>query len=93
VPEAGQKFAFPLALKRSLVVWLRGLGLALPIISLITLIVAYNTLKNDGQTSWDRDFNISVLHRDLSIFRWLLVAVVWLSVLSVYAIILAASKS
>src|SRR5262249_13382635 len=49
--------AFAVALKRSLAVWVRGIGLGIPIVTLVTVIVAYRTLLKDGQTTWDRDFN------------------------------------
>src|SRR5262249_35958050 len=73
--------AFSVALKRSLAVWFRGLGCGIPIFALVTTIVAYRTLKRDGQTSWDRDFKCTVFHDELSVFRWIVIGVAWLALL------------
>jgi hypothetical protein len=83
--EADQ-IPFLSAVKRCFFVWLRGLGLSIPLISLITLIVAYNNLLKNGETSWDRDFNFVVLHSEFSAMRWFAVAIAWLSLLGMYAI-------
>ncbi len=74
------------ALKRSFAVWLRGLGCGLPLISLITLALAWNRLRENGQTSWDRDGGFVVSHGDIGLLRSLLAvlafagcAAVWLA--------------
>jgi len=92
-PKEGQQIAFSVALKRSLAVWFRGMGLAIPIVAVFTLVIAYSTLTEEGQTRWDRDYKIVVLHRDLSILRWLVVGIAWLLVSSIYVALIAASKS
>lgn len=51
------------ALTRSLHVWVRGLGLGLPFIALVTLITAYNRLTKDGLTSWDKHGDFRVQHK------------------------------
>lgn len=86
--KEGDQLTFTLALKRSLAVWVRGLGFSIPIVTLITLIVAYRTLSKDKETSWDRDFNCVIVHREWSILRWLAIAVAWLLFFSVYAILI-----
>jgi uncharacterized RDD family membrane protein YckC len=91
--KVDDQIAFAVALKRSLAVWARGMGLGIPIVTLVTLIVAYRTLLKDGQTTWDRDFNLVVRHRELSVLRWVGVAVAWLLLLSIYAVLIGASKS
>lgn len=85
-PKAGDRIIFSVALQRSLAVWIRGLGLGIPIVAVVTLLVAYRTLMKNGQTSWDRNFNCVVVHRKLSIARWFVVAIAWLFLLSLYAI-------
>ncbi|MGE3877354.1 MAG: hypothetical protein AB7F74_30715 [Parvibaculaceae bacterium] len=40
-----------------------GLGLALPIVSLITMSLGYQTLKRDKATSWDKKLNLRIVHR------------------------------
>jgi uncharacterized RDD family membrane protein YckC len=86
------QITFTVALKRSLAVWVRGMGLGIPIVTLVTLVVAYRTLLKDGQTTWDRDFNLVLRHRQLSGLRWFGVAAVWFLLLSIYAVLIAASK-
>ena len=51
------------ALRRELAVWLRGLGLGIPIITLITLVVSMNRLQANRIASWDKAQNLTVLHR------------------------------
>jgi hypothetical protein len=48
-------FDYPKALRRSLLVWWRGVGTAFPLAALITLPAAYFNLTKSGITSWDRD--------------------------------------
>jgi hypothetical protein len=78
-------FTLPVSFKRSFAVWVRGLGIGIPIVSLVTLIVAYQTLQREKQTSWDRDFQCMTTHSELSSFRWVSILAVWLLVLAVYA--------
>ena len=40
-----------------------GFGLAIPIISLITLIISFQTLRKDGKASWDKDMGLTVVQR------------------------------
>ncbi len=86
--QEGDQIAFSTALKRSLAVWIRGLAFGIPLFALITLYVAYRTLWKDGQTSWDRDFKCVVVHKELSALRWLAIAITWVLLLSVYAILI-----
>lgn len=72
-----ERLRFLVALERSFLVWIRGLGLGIPIISLITEIVAYNHLLKFGQTSWDRDLHGTVIHGDLSAVRWFAIGAIW----------------
>ena len=76
-PKTGHQIELATAFKRSVAVWIRGLGFGIPLIALITLIVAYRTLHKERETSWDRDFKILVTHDRLSVFRWVGVAVTW----------------
>jgi hypothetical protein len=85
----GDDIALFTALKRAIFVWLRGLGLGFPLVTLATLIVAYRSLREHGQTSWDRDCNCLILHRELSILRWFVIAITWALLLSTYVILIA----
>lgn len=51
--KEGSKLSVSEGLTRDLDVLVRGLGLAIPLVSVITLIVAYSKLKRNGVTSWD----------------------------------------
>src|SRR5437867_12227976 len=42
-------------LRRSFMVWWRGLGAGVPVVVLITGILAYQALSSQGSTTWDRD--------------------------------------
>jgi len=67
--NAGNKPAFSRAFSRSASVWLRGLGMGLPIISLITLAVAHKKLLRDGITVWDREGGFVVSHEKIGAVR------------------------
>lgn len=67
--RSGGAPTFPVALRRTALVWWRGLGLNLPLVSLVTMIAAHLNLTNEGETSWDRDTGLVVSHRRMSIGR------------------------
>lgn len=50
-------------LKRDFSVFMRGLGFGIPLVSLITMIIGYNTLTKEGSSSWDSDGGYVVSHR------------------------------
>ncbi|MDA0578240.1 MAG: RDD family protein [Verrucomicrobia bacterium] len=57
------------ALSRAFSVWARGLGLGIPIIAFITHLNAYNTLKKNGITSWDKDGGFRISHEKIGAGR------------------------
>lgn len=63
------------ALRRSTNVWLRGMGLALPIVTLFTSIHQYQELTRNGAATYDRDGHYRVRHRELSGGRLALILV------------------
>ena len=65
----GKKLTFLRALRRSFLVWLKGLGIGIPILTAITPIFAYNRLIKRGITSWDRDCHTTVSHQRIGIIR------------------------
>ncbi|NOV04837.1 RDD family protein [Paenibacillus planticolens] len=70
----GQRLSFSKALRRSLLVWWRGQGAGLPIISMIFNLSGYQQLKHNlGTTTWDRDTEAVVSHRPKSWWGELLV--------------------
>jgi hypothetical protein len=78
---------FSIALKRSLAVLFRGLGLGIPFLNIITLTVAYRTLLRNGQTSWDYDFGCLISHQPISVLRWVAIAIAWFVLVSVRVIL------
>jgi len=50
---AGGRLSVFDAIQRDMMVYLKGLALGIPLISLITIVVAYVTLKRQNEMSWD----------------------------------------
>jgi len=73
LPPPGTQMNFSAAFARSFKVWWRGLGIGFPIASLVTLILAHNSLTKNGITSWDRDDGFTVIHEKIGIMRTLVV--------------------
>ena len=65
----GNDMSFKNLFYRSLKVFVRGFGLGLPIINLITFIVAYFDLKKNKVTSWDQEGNFEVTHEKIGVER------------------------
>ncbi len=76
--ENQQKLSFSEALNRSFSVWWLGMGAGLPIISLVTMIVAAVKLNNTGKTSWDRRRDMRVSHGDIGVVRTIVVILYFL---------------
>ena len=53
----------PRALSREILVWVNGLGIGIPFVTLVTLVMAYRRLDGDAITSWDDKLGLVVLHR------------------------------
>ena len=56
-------------LARAAKVWLRGLGLGIPGVVLITMVVAYIRLSANQVTSWDREGGFEVIHEKIGAVR------------------------
>ncbi len=65
----GGKVDFSTACSRTILVWFKGLGLAIPVISLFTLITSYFSLRKNGTTSWDKSSCIKVEHGNVGGYR------------------------
>lgn len=66
VTHKGEKLTFGQAFTREATVYVKGLGLGIPIVALFTQINAYNHLKNEGASSWDKSEGHLVTHRNPS---------------------------
>lgn len=68
------KLGFEQAIKRSLAVWIRGMGLGIPIVNFFCLLIAYQRLRLLNTTSWDHDNKTSISYGTLSSFQFAIVA-------------------
>jgi hypothetical protein len=68
----GSKLSFSQGIMRSVGVVIKGQGIGIPLVALITHIYAYKRLLNQGQTVWDESGNHTVAHRDISGWRMLI---------------------
>lgn len=57
------------ALSRMFNVWLRGLGLGIPLVVIVMNIISYTKLTNEGITSWDKAGGFRVSHREVGALR------------------------
>ena len=67
--KEGNKPTFAIAFRRSFFVWFYGLGAGFPIIQLFTLISAHSNLTKRGGTTWDKKYNLTVIHQKIGIVR------------------------
>ncbi|NOY00031.1 MAG: RDD family protein [Verrucomicrobia bacterium] len=84
--EDDSKLSYSEALGRSFSVWFRGIGLGLPIVTLITHVIAYNKLVNEEITSWDENGNFTVSHQTVGPWRVIIALLVFagITALGVY---------
>lgn len=73
-----QKLSYSDGLNRSFSVWWLGMGAAIPIVFLITMIVAAVKLSNTGSTSWDRRSKYRIFHGKIGTVRTLIVILYFL---------------
>ncbi|MDN3509667.1 MAG: RDD family protein, partial [Candidatus Neptunochlamydia sp.] len=73
-----QKLSFSKGVSRSFsALWL-GMGAGIPIVSLITMIVAAIKLKRNGITTWDRRGENKVFHGKIGVIRVIIVLLYFL---------------
>jgi len=65
----GKKLTYSAALGRSFNVWIKGIGFGLPLVTMITEIVAYNKLTANGKTTWDAEGGFNVTHSKIGFIR------------------------
>ncbi|HEY4255398.1 MAG TPA: RDD family protein [Chlamydiales bacterium] len=61
-----RRLEWSVALKRSFSVWLKGIGLGIPVINAICLLVSYQQLIIRKISSWDIPDHIQITHRNIS---------------------------
>ncbi len=74
--SAGRRPTFGRALSRTVLVWVRGLAMRIPILTQVTQIWAYRKLTLLGETTWDRDLDTSVHHRPTGPLPWAAAAII-----------------
>jgi hypothetical protein len=79
--EKGQQIPLGAAYDRTLRVYIKGMGLGLPIVYLFTYFVAYRHLMTHGTTSWDEDGGFEVRHGKLSGLRIMLMVLIYTSLI------------
>lgn len=70
--STGSKIGVFEGIQRDLKVFIRGLGLGIPIVNLFTLYAAHKRLSNNNVTSWDEEKQFRVFHRPSGIGQYLL---------------------
>jgi hypothetical protein len=73
VTNDGSKLTFSNALNRSFMVWIKGLGLGLPLVSLFTMYSSYSELQRNGITSWDKSDNLIVRHGKFNVWKFFII--------------------
>ncbi len=68
-----KKLTFSKSLKRSFLVWVKGIGLGIPFITIITQFSAYLRLYTRMKTSWDEQEKTTVIQKAVSL--WLIIAI------------------
>jgi len=86
----GANLSYTEALTRSFKVYILGLGLGLPIVSLITNIVAYVRLTKEGITSWDEQGNFKVTHQIIGV--WPIICIFFLFIFFLFIMVLGLSE-
>lgn len=81
------------ALSRTFLVALKGVGLGIPIVAMVTGIVGYNVLKKDGRSTWDADTGTRVSHIIWSPLRALVVVLVTAVALFIALVFIAMAQN
>lgn len=83
--EDHHKLSFSESMNRSFSVWWLGMGAGIPIVSLITMIVAAVKLNSKGATTWDQRSKLRVMHGKVGLIRGLIVLIYFLCYIWVIA--------
>jgi hypothetical protein len=80
----GAVLSFGRALHRSFRVFVQGIGMGLPILSLCTVLSAYFSLHDGGVTAWDRAGRFSVTHRPIGVAQRLTALLILMGALLIH---------
>ena len=73
----GSRLSYTAALNRSWEVWIRGMGLGIPYVTLFAQLMAFSRLRKGGVTSWDEAGEYTVSHQIIGPVRSLVLATVF----------------
>ncbi len=73
VRRDGRPIGVLAAFGRELQVWAQGLGLGLPLISLIAMVFSFQQLAERGHTAWDAGNDRQLLHRPMNLLQIMLI--------------------
>ena len=79
--SSGAKLSYAKSLKRDLYMWAAGLGLSLPLISLIAMLLSYTKYTEKGITPWDEAYDIKVNFEPISNARFITAVIVTVAVI------------
>jgi uncharacterized RDD family membrane protein YckC len=82
--QDGAVLSFGRALHRSFRVFVQGIGMGLPILSLCTVLSAYFSLHDGGVTAWDRAGRFSVTHRPIGMAQRLTALLILMGALLIH---------
>jgi len=85
--DGGTALSFDDAVWRTLRLLVFGFGLGIPIVTLITQILAYLRLRGSGKTSWDQKGGLCVTQGPMSAVRWCSAIAATLGLIAAAAII------
>ena len=64
-----RRFEPKAALRRSFQVWLRGIGLGIPVVNFICMLMSYQQLMVRKLSSWDMQDHVHIVHHPVSALR------------------------
>ena len=67
----GKRIGWRKALHREILVWVKGMGLGIPVVTMLTMFASHSTLTDDGRTSWDKRLQCHVTHAPATVFWWI----------------------
>jgi len=67
--KSGHRLSYPDALQRTFLLWIKGEGLGIPLVAIVTRLFAYKRLKNTGTTLWDSAMGTVVTHKEFTMVR------------------------
>lgn len=79
VTSENKNLTYLQSLKRCVGVWIRGLGLSIPLISFFTQLASYEKLTQEGITAWDQKGGFIVQHKEISKLRAALFIILYIA--------------